>query len=446
MPSTNTIRPRKTAVRGRLQLQSSDAPTYVPALPLCSRRAPRVLHAITPSKMAGAETFLARLMRRVSLDQFVSHFVTSRSRANLELLAANLPFDRVGIGGKANLLAVPRLALAARRFQADVLHSHLSTASWWCGWLEQFGGPPSIGHVHGFTSARWHRLQSHLIACSESVKQDLVAKSIRAERITVLHYPIDPSDMQPSRSQADVRQELGVTLDTPVIGTFAHLSPKKGYRELVQAAALVLNCLPKAQFWCFGDGPLRAEIEQTARDLGIADRFKLFGFRRDVANLMDAIDVMCLPSRREPFGLVYVEAALAKKPVIACNAGGARRSYSPWRNRPAGSSSSIRSRRSDELSNRLARRRNLHSPRQSGLRRDYGQPRTRTGPFAISVAALYRAASRCLRSRARRKLLAQSPARKSSHSFADHTRYLNRRSSSVTAIAPHTMHDDSSGT
>lgn len=271
--------------------------------------------------MAGAETFLARLMRRVSLDQFVSHFVTSRSRANLELLAANLPFDRVGIGGKANLLAVPRLALAARRFQADVLHSHLSTASWWCGWLEQFGGPPSIGHVHGFTSARWHRLQSHLIACSESVKQDLVAKSIRAERITVLHYPIDPSDMQPSRSQADVRQELGVTLDTPVIGTFAHLSPKKGYRELVQAAALVLNCLPKAQFWCFGDGPLRAEIEQTARDLGIADRFKLFGFRRDVANLMDAIDVMCLPSRREPFGLVYLEAALAKKPVIACNAG-----------------------------------------------------------------------------------------------------------------------------
>jgi glycosyltransferase involved in cell wall biosynthesis len=39
--------------------------------------------------------------------------------------------------------------------------------------------------------------------------------------------------------------------------------------------------------------------------------------------LMRAIDVMCLPSHREPFGLVYVEAALAEKPVIACEAGGA---------------------------------------------------------------------------------------------------------------------------
>jgi starch synthase len=38
---------------------------------------------------------------------------------------------------------------------------------------------------------------------------------------------------------------------------------------------------------------------------------------------MRAIDVMCLPSHREPFGLVYVEAALAEKPVIACRAGGA---------------------------------------------------------------------------------------------------------------------------
>src|SRR6478752_3158463 len=180
MSLTKTIRRETNAVSGPQQPQPSPAPKYVPALPLRSRRAPRVLHAITPSKMAGAETFLARLTRRTSLDQFVSHFVTSRSRANLELLAANLPFDRLGIGGKANLLAVPRLALAARRFQADVLHSHLSTASWWCGWLEQLGGPPSIGHVHGFTSAQWHRHQSHLIACSNAVRQDLVAKGVPA--------------------------------------------------------------------------------------------------------------------------------------------------------------------------------------------------------------------------------------------------------------------------
>jgi glycosyltransferase involved in cell wall biosynthesis len=85
----------------------------------------------------------------------------------------------------------------------------------------------------------------------------------------------------------------------------------------------VLRKVPKVQFWCFGEGPLRKELEEHAAAAGIADRFRLLGFRRDAANYMQAVDVMCLPSHREPFGLVYIEAALAGKPVIACNAGGA---------------------------------------------------------------------------------------------------------------------------
>jgi glycosyltransferase involved in cell wall biosynthesis len=50
---------------------------------------------------------------------------------------------------------------------------------------------------------------------------------------------------------------------------------------------------------------------------------RFLGFRRDVADLMNAIDVMALPSRREPCALVYVEAALSRKPCIACRSGGA---------------------------------------------------------------------------------------------------------------------------
>jgi glycosyltransferase involved in cell wall biosynthesis len=297
--------------------------TTSPLTPKCRNRAHRVVHVITPSRMAGAETFLARLLRRAEPEKIVNHCICSPSPANEEMLAANMSFEQLGIGGKANLLAVPRLRSAARRFNADLLHSHLSSASWWCGWLEQFGGLPSIGHVHGFTSALWHRRQSHLIACSAAVKKDLITKGISGDRITVMHYPIDPADMRPTRSAHTVRAEFGVSNDVPIVGTFAHLSVKKGYRELVQAAKFVLECMPTAQFWCFGEGPLRAELQQTADELGIAGRFRLPGFRRDVPDLMQAIDVMCLPSHREPFGQVYVEAALAEKPVVACDAGGA---------------------------------------------------------------------------------------------------------------------------
>jgi len=295
----------------------------LPTISNSSPAPPRVLHVITPSRMAGAETFLARLIRRSDPTQVTQHCVASRSAATVEMRMAGMKFETLGIRGKLNLLAMPRIRQAARDFHADVLHSHLSTASWWCGWLQRWGGPPSIGHVHGFTSAFWHAQQSHLVACSQAVKRDLIQKGIRANRVTVINYPVDPNDQKRMRTPTEVRAEFGVDTATPIIGSFAHLSVKKGYRELVRAAELVLNQVPCAQFWCFGEGPLRSELEQQIQAAGIADRVRLLGFRRDVPDLMRAVDVMCLPSHREPFGLVYVEAALAEKPVIACDAGGA---------------------------------------------------------------------------------------------------------------------------
>lgn len=284
----------------------------------------RVLHAITPSRMAGAETFLARLLLHAADGEIAHRCVVSRgSKVIDEMRAKGVDVEGLGIRGKANVLAPIRLAMAARRMGATLINSHLSSASWWCGWLERFGGPPTVGHVHGFTSRRWHSGQSHLVTCSQAVKRDLMMKKIAADKITVLHLPVDESDLVPTRSRADIRRELGADEQTPIVGTFAHLSPKKGYADLVEAAGLVLRELPTAQFWCFGEGNLREELTARARELGISDRFRLLGYRRDVPDLMRAIDVMALPSHREPFGLVYVEAGLCRRPVIGCQSGGA---------------------------------------------------------------------------------------------------------------------------
>ena len=85
----------------------------------------------------------------------------------------------------------------------------------------------------------------------------------------------------------------------------------------------VLSELPNAQFWIVGEGRLWEELHHTAEATGVMQNVRFLGFRRDVANLMNAIDVMCLPSQREPCALVYVEAALSRKPSIGCRSGGA---------------------------------------------------------------------------------------------------------------------------
>lgn len=284
----------------------------------------RILQVITPSRLAGAETLLARLATRLTERGHSVQVVCNRRSSGLDdLRRAGLQVAALPIGGKVNLRAVRVLRRAARESDAQFTHSHLSSASWWCGWLQSAGGPPSLGHVHGFTSALWHRRQRHLVACSRAVAEHLIAQGIEAQKITVLPNPVAPDDIRPQRDAETVRAEFGADAGTPVVGCFAHLSEKKGWRELLGAMPDVLRRHPDAQLWCVGGGPLRDELEAMARALCIENSVRFAGFRRDAADLMNAVDVMALPSHREPFGLVYVEAALLGKPVVACRAGGA---------------------------------------------------------------------------------------------------------------------------
>ena len=284
----------------------------------------RVLQVITPSRMSGAEMQLVRMTPRMIAR---GHDVATSSNATVppspKCIASAWPLSLRRISGKFNPLALPVLARAAREHRAEIIQSTLSTASWWSGWLERFGGPPSIGHVQGFTSALWHRHQTHLLAVSNAVKQHLVNQGIPPERFTVLHNAMSPDDFYATRDPLIVRAEHGAEADTPVVGTFAHLSKKKGHCDLFAAMPAVLRELPKTQFWIVGQGKLWRELHEIAEKTGVMNNVRFLGFRRDVADLMNAIDVMALPSRREPCALVYVEAALSRKPCIACRSGGA---------------------------------------------------------------------------------------------------------------------------
>jgi glycosyltransferase involved in cell wall biosynthesis len=284
----------------------------------------RVLQVITPSRMSGAETQLVRMTpHMIARGHDVATIIKRNSPAIAEMQRLGLAVQPRRISGKFNLFAPHALARAAREHRAEIIQSTLSTASWWSGWLERYGGPPSIGHVQGFTSALWHRHQTHLLAVSNAVKQHLVNQGIPADRFTVLHNAMSPDDFYATRDPLIVRAEHGAEADTPVVGTFAHLSKKKGHLDLFAAMPAVLRELPKTQFWIVGQGDLWRELHDIAEKTGVMNNVRFLGFRRDVADLMNAIDVMALPSQREPCALVYVEASLSRKACIACHSGGA---------------------------------------------------------------------------------------------------------------------------
>jgi glycosyltransferase involved in cell wall biosynthesis len=107
-----------------------------------------------------------------------------------------------------------------------------------------------------------------------------------------------------------------------VVLAAGRLSPEKGFGVLVEAAVGVLGDDPAAGVVLFGEGVLRPDLERRIRELGLAERFVMPGFRTDLDALLPAGDVVVLPSFTEGLPNVALEASAAGVPVVATAVGG----------------------------------------------------------------------------------------------------------------------------
>ena len=119
----------------------------------------------------------------------------------------------------------------------------------------------------------------------------------------------------------EVKKHYGIHPCLPVVLFTGRMAYQKGPDLLVEAAAKVLK-KKNAKFVLIGEGEMRAHCEYQAQKLGIGNSCNFLGYAPDntVIEWFNACDLVCVPSRNEPFGIVVLEAWDAKKPVVASDA------------------------------------------------------------------------------------------------------------------------------
>jgi glycosyltransferase involved in cell wall biosynthesis len=127
---------------------------------------------------------------------------------------------------------------------------------------------------------------------------------------------------------SSLREELGIDLDVPVIGTTGIWRPNKGFPHFIAAGEIINKRLPHARFLLGGkaygpDSAYATTIWMRGRILRSLNALEYTGYMDDVGKFMSALDIFVLPSDCEPFGLVMIEAMARGVPVVATNAGGA---------------------------------------------------------------------------------------------------------------------------
>jgi glycosyltransferase involved in cell wall biosynthesis len=100
------------------------------------------------------------------------------------------------------------------------------------------------------------------------------------------------------------------------------MSIQKGPDLLVEAIPRILYNRHDVRFIFMGEGVMRQDCERRAREIGVSDACRFLGYTSsaDKEELVNACDLMCVPSRNEPFGVVVLEAWDACKPVVATEA------------------------------------------------------------------------------------------------------------------------------
>jgi len=304
----------------------------------------KVLHICLSNGWGGLEMYPSRIIPELRRQGWEAHgLALAGSRVAESLAEAGIAPLTMPSRGRA-LLGLGRLLAYLKAHEIGVLHCHKSSDLRLGALLVSLR--PSLrlfftDHM-GVTRPKkdpYHRWAygrvSRVFSISETTRRrNQAAFPLPAERIQRLYLGIDPAPYAPRLSpgeRAALRDELGVAPGAVAIGLAGRVTPGKGQRVWVEALAWLAEQRPALAWQGLLVGGLTAaegsneafvaELRDRVRALGLEERIAFVGFRRDLPRLFEAMDIVCVPSRNEAFGLTVIEAMAAGKAVVGSDSG-----------------------------------------------------------------------------------------------------------------------------
>jgi glycosyltransferase involved in cell wall biosynthesis len=226
----------------------------------------------------------------------------------------------------------------------DVIHAHDWLAANAMIWAKQGRGHPCIQTIHAteyarcgntFPGGRSQRIRDQeragtywadrVIAVSQATKNELMwMYEVPEWKVRVVYNGVSPHRFDIAVDPGQVKRGYDIGPLDPTVLFCGRLTHQKGPDLLLETVPFILKYYRNAKFVFAGDGEMRGGLEARARHLGVAHAVRFLGFRNgeELPRMFKMADVLCVPSRNEPFGIVVLEAWSAYKPVVVTHIGG----------------------------------------------------------------------------------------------------------------------------
>lgn len=296
----------------------------------------RVLEVLASGAVGGGATHLRALAVGLDPGRFdLRVAVSDDGPLAADLEALGLAVERLPMTHAINPGAVLRLAGLLRRHACQLVHFHGTRAGASAAPAAALMGVPGLYTVHGWSfhsrpsrlmegaargiEAAIARMSRRVVCVSHADRRRGIAAGVLdAHASVVIPNGIDPGRFAPdAAARARIRQEWGVRPEETLFGTCGRLTRQKDQATFLAAARMVLDRSGTARFVLVGDGEDRPMLEARILELGLRERVIVTGFRADIPELLNALDVFVLPSLWEGLPIALLEAMAVGVPVIA---------------------------------------------------------------------------------------------------------------------------------
>ncbi len=213
--------------------------------------------------------------------------------------------------------------------EIDLIHTDSPRWTFYLGIIAKSLKIPIVYHARvstpepGFYEWIIYSVSTKVIAVSEFAKKRFVGFSKADQKVGVIYNVVDTEKFSPQCNGSNLRGELGINNEV-LIGVVGEITPNKGHKEFLQAAAKVTKDYLNVKFVIIGedkDGYV-PELKQLIEQLSIESYVVLLPARRDMPETIAALDILVNASYMEGFSRVIIEAMASGKAVVATDVGG----------------------------------------------------------------------------------------------------------------------------
>ena len=319
----------------------------------------RVLHIITEMERGGAQLFTLFTVENLDNDRFDPYLLSNPrgilngdAQKTLRERFLTVPSLVRPLSPLDDLKALFQIRNMVRSLNPEIVHTHSSKAGILGRWAAKLSAREVklVHTVHGFAFSPFHgRFSNTVYKTLERLTAPITDLFLfvtdedrkEAERLGLLKrssWAIVRSIVgverfrQAASRRKELREKMGISLSTPVIGGLFPFKPQKDPLGFIEIANLVHQRLPQALFLVGGDGVLRREMERLIEELGLREWVRLLGWQERAEEFLPLCDTLLLPSLWEGLPQVLVQAMACNTIPVASSVNGTKELLREGRN------------------------------------------------------------------------------------------------------------------